>query len=39
MYLILLHFLYQGNETGESRGRFAVIPVCLEILPYGEKYI
>lgn len=38
LYLVLLHFLYQGNETGESRERFAVVPVCPETLPYGETY-
>lgn len=39
VYLILLHFLYEGNETGEGRESIAVISIFEEILPDCEKHI
>lgn len=39
MYLVLLHFLYEGNETGEGRESIAVISTFEEILPDWEKHI
>lgn len=39
VYLVLLHFLYEGNETGEGRESIAVISTFEEILPDWEKHI